>query len=157
MDGSSFLKLVRNTNPVRKDDKEASSVLIVDDSHLNVIAMNNVVNLFDIYPDLASDGLEAIELVKQRLKSNQPMYKMMLIDYCMPHMDAPNTVLLIKKILKESNVQEQPHICCVTSYNQKEFKIRSKEVGMDDFLLKPLEKLEIEVQLRKAGILARSN
>lgn len=35
----------------------------------------------------------------------------------------------------------------MTSYHQKEFKVRAKEVGMDDFLLKPLEIPEMEYQL----------
>lgn len=130
-------------------------MLVVDDNHLNIIALSCVINQFGIHPDLVGDGIEAIELVKHRLESKQPMYKLILIDYCMPLLDAPSTILRIKELMQIHNIETQPRISCVTAYNQKEFKARAREVGMDDFLLKPLEASEMEAQLRKSGILKK--
>lgn len=89
-----------------EEDEDFSQVLIADDNHLNIVALNSVLNHFKIWPDLVSDGLEAVEFVQHRLESKQPMYKLILIDYCMPHLDAPGAVLRIKELLAKHKSKE---------------------------------------------------
>ena len=72
------------------------------------------------------------------------MFKLIMIDYCMPNMDAPDSVLAILELLKKHGIKKRPQICCISAYQQKEFRAKAKEVGMDDFLQKPLEMHDME-------------
>ena len=60
----------------------------------------------------------------------------------------------IRKFLKEFAPElKQPFVCCLTSYNNNNFKIEAYEVGMDAFLTKPIFKSGIKRLLVKSGLI----
>ena len=86
-----------------------ADILITDDSALNLLAIRS--QLSSIAPssscDQALDGNEAIELFKERLKvcleSNWLIkpYRIILMDYNMPHCDGPTAIRKIREICEE--------------------------------------------------------
>ena len=96
---------------------------MVDDSPFNIVALRSLLSLFDLESDCASDGNQAIQLVKNRLSSETPMYKLILLDYSMPECDGPTATVEIRRLLGGDHTAPiQPFICCVTAYTGESFK-----------------------------------
>ena len=53
---------------------------------------------FELVSETANNGQQALDLVKQRLRNNKKMYKLIIMDYSMPVMDGPTAC---KEILEE--------------------------------------------------------
>ena len=102
---------------------ENPTVLVVDDSPFNIVALRSLLSLFSLESDCASDGNEAIQLVKNRMSSETPMYKLILLDYSMPECDGPTATVEIRRLLGGVGTAPiQPFICCVTAYTGESFK-----------------------------------
>ena len=77
-----------------------SLVLIVDDNPFNIVAMQSLLEQFNVQSDYCNDGSEAIKLVQDRGKDlNSPMYKLILMDYSMPECDGPTATATIRNYL----------------------------------------------------------
>ena len=77
-----------------------SMVLIVDDNPFNIVAMQSLLEQFNVQSDYCNDGSEAIKLVQDRChNSNLPMYKLILMDYSMPECDGPTATAKIRNYL----------------------------------------------------------
>ena len=121
----------------------------MDDSNFNLEAMRHTLASLGVKTDLASNGMQAYQMFKLRfdkacISGEFEPYKMVLLDYSMPHMDGPSTCIKIRELYdkyrQEFNVMLiEPYICCVTSYQEKNFKIRAKQAGMNQFLSKPIQ------------------
>ena len=74
-------------------------MLIVDDSPMNLLALGSIVSEFALHCDEAADGNEAIDRARRRLLSNQPFYKLILMDYSMPDCDGPTAAAAILRLL----------------------------------------------------------
>jgi len=83
-----------------------SSILIVDDDSFNIVAIQSLLQQFNLKSDYCNDGKEAIEMVKKRLKSDDPMYKLILMDYSMPDCDGPQATYAIREYLNEGSALE---------------------------------------------------
>ena len=66
------------------------------------------------------------------------MYKLILLDYCMPVMKGPETALAIRQIIGENNL-DQPFISCCSAYDQKTYVDRAFKSGMQSFITKPIK------------------
>ena len=77
------------------------TILVVDDSPFNIVALRSLLSLFSLESDCASDGNQAIQLVNNRLSSETPMYKLILLDYSMPECDGPTATVEIRRLLGE--------------------------------------------------------
>ena len=74
------------------------------------------------------------------------MYKIIILDYSMPHMDGPQVALEIRQRLNDTNI-ETPYICCCTAYEVSTFKEKAASFGMDHFLTKPFSYNELSILL----------
>ena len=83
-----------------------SSILIVDDDSFNIVAIQSLLQQFNLKSDYCNDGKEAIEMVKKRSKSDDPMYKLILMDYSMPDCDGPQATYAIREYLNEGSALE---------------------------------------------------
>ena len=135
-------------------DRQMSAVLIADDEPFNQMALTGLLQQFNLTAEVAIDGVEAIKLVKERLRKGQPMYKLILMDYSMPRMDGPRCVKQIRELLTQLPASEKrPRICCVTAYNETTFKSTAIGVGMDEFVTKPIFKNQMYEQLLKSDLI----
>lgn len=135
-------------NPVRVVISEGSSKSTLDLSRLNILLVeDNSVNMelaleylkkLDIEADTAANGQEAIEMVEQS------RYDLIFMDCQMPVLDGYDATKAIRcrKI-------PQPHIIAMTANAMEGDREKCLNVGMDDYLSKPVSKRKIVKVLEK--------
>ena len=91
-------------------------------------------------------------MVKNRVESGKPMYRLILMDYSMPFCDGPTATRKIRKYLTKTNYY-YPFICCLTAYTEQSFIDEARAAGFDDFACKPVSKEILTKILRKANLI----
>ena len=78
------------------------------------------------------------------------------MDFSMPVCDGPTGSKLIRKVLGLAGIdpEDQPIICCVSAYSQKQYQEVAKASGMDEFLIKPVFKIHLHKMLIKAKLIS---
>ena len=117
---------------------DKNTLLIVDDQKINHQALEMSLTQQGYHLAFASSGVEALEIVAQ-----QPP-DLILLDIMMPGMDGFEVCQRLK-----SNSQWQPiPIILVTALSSKADLARGLDVGADDFLSKPFNRLELRARIR---------
>lgn len=118
------------------------TLLIVDDEPLFRQGMSQLVDFSSLSIDkvyLASDGIHGLQLVKEHHPD------MVLADINMPGMDG----LLLAKHIKEFDSKIK--IAMITGYDYFDYALAALKAKVDDFILKPVSKKDIEQLLLKMG------
>ena len=68
------------------DDSEIR-VLLAEDNFYSAMALQTFFNQQQINVDIASDGIDAAKMVKQRLERYGRTYQLIILDLNMPHCD----------------------------------------------------------------------
>jgi PAS domain S-box-containing protein len=110
--------------------------LVVDDNDINLEIAENVLLAYGGTVTCASSGAEAVELVK----GND--YDIVFMDHMMPEMDGVDTTLAIRALPGEK--YSKLPIVALTANVVGDVRDMFLQSGMNDFLSKPLELLEIE-------------
>jgi signal transduction histidine kinase len=121
-----FNKTMANEHPLK--------ILLAEDNRVNQFVAKNTIQKIGYKIDIASNGIEALEMLK-----NYP-YDVVLMDCMMPEMGGLEATALIKK---SPDLYGTPKVIALTASALKEDKEKCAEVGMDDFLSKPLDMNEI--------------
>jgi len=127
-----------SANPINDSPLAHSSVLIVDDNEQNLELLNAYLDDLEGEVRSASDGIEAIELV------NQAPPDIILLDIMMPRMSG---FQVCEKLKKDPATHDIP-IIMVTALNEVGDVERAIDSGADDFLTKPVNKLELLTRVR---------
>ena len=124
--------------PSSKIDYSKLKILIVEDVEINrVYEAEMLNNFFGIVCDTASNGAIALAMVKNN------RYDAIFMDMRMPVMNGQEATRKIREFDKEIP------IICMSANVYKEDKLEAQEAGMDAFIEKPLEKIDIENELLK--------
>lgn len=127
-------------DPATLDDSElkTASVLVVDDNEQNLELVQAY--LEDIGCDIqaASDGVEAMK----KIESNPP--DLILLDVMMPRMSG---FQVCAKIKQDPRLREIP-VVMVTALNEVSDVERAVECGADDFLTKPVQRIELVTRVK---------
>lgn len=119
-------------------DSDAPKVLVVDDhaaSRLTAVALLGM----EGYEVIEADGgSTAIELVTQK----QP--DLILLDVMMPGMDG----FEVCQLLKQDEHTRLIPVIFITALNDRRSRIRGIEVGADDFLTKPFDRVELAARVK---------
>jgi len=97
-------------------------------------------------PDVASNGLEALEAVHRQ------RYDVVLMDVQMPEMDGLEAA---RRITSEFDSRERPRLVALTANVLKGDQQACQAAGMDDYLAKPLDLVHLRDALLRCG--AQSN
>ncbi|WP_193197286.1 two-component system response regulator [Nostoc sp. MG11] len=119
-------------------DSEPPKVLVVDDhaaSRMTAVAL------------LAMEGYEVIEadsgfVVVELVTQKQP--DLILLDVMMPGMDG----FEVCQLLKQDEQTRLIPVIFVTALNDRRSRIRGIEVGADDFLTKPFDRVELAARVK---------
>jgi signal transduction histidine kinase len=113
-------------------------ILVVDDDQRNVRLMESILKAHDYVVLKAYNGEEALRLVE----TERP--DLILLDVMMPKMSGFE---LCQRLKVRYETRLLP-IIMVTALNSLEDKVRALEIGADDFLSKPINKVELLAKVR---------
>ncbi len=116
----------------------SSCVLVVDDNAQNVELMQAYLETLNCTVHTAGDGIEALALVP-RVKPD-----LILLDIMMPRMSGFEVCRRLKADPKTRDIP----ILMVTALNELGDIERGVESGTDDFLTKPINKLELLTRVK---------
>lgn len=107
-----------------------ASVLVVDDSIVNLNVAMGLLKAYDICPDTAEGGYEALKLVDKK------KYDLIFMDHMMPDIDGIETM---KRIRDKGAWCEKVPIVALTANVTDEARNLFRMEQMQDFLAKPIE------------------
>ena len=115
---------------------KAGRILIVDDEEVNREIFQSFLEPFGYEVEVAMDGYDA--LAKLDLG-----FDLVILDLMMPGMDGFEVA---RNIRKDPEAQDLP-IIMATSLSSKENLIRALESGVNDFISKPIDTVELQVRV----------
>lgn len=133
-------------------DPTGSVILVVDDNEQNVELLQAYLESMPVTVHAAYDGVEALSLIE----SGQVKPDLVLLDVMMPKMSG----FEVCRKLKAGEATSHVPVMMVTALNELGDIERGVEAGTDEFLSKPVNKLELltrvksllrSAKLRQAG------
>lgn len=127
-DGSKFVFSVKIVD--KKHSREyagKNKILVVDDDQINLMSFKIILRNLKYDSDVAFDGLEAVNILKEK------DYDIVLMDMHMPKMNGVETI----KAIREMDIR-QPKIVVFTGYKLSEIEGLDK-VQYDGFIEKPID------------------
>ena len=120
-----------------------AKVLLVEDNPINQMVAQKMLEKFGLKAALADNGVEALKLLKEQ------SFDLVLMDCQMPEMDGFDATREIRKLdIKTLNEQRLP-VVAMTANVMSGDRERCLEVGMDDYIGKPVQRDYLEAVLRK--------
>jgi CheY-like chemotaxis protein len=120
-------------------DISGLKILIAEDNQINVLLMRKLLAKWDIAPDFALNGLEAMEA----FKANH--YDLILMDIHMPFLDGYEVTRLIRTDADEK--KSRVPIIALTASIAADVRQKINDAAMDDFILKPFNPEELRLKL----------
>lgn len=120
-------------------DYTNSRVLVVDDNKLNLKVAEKLLSKYHIQVTLIQSGFECIDQINEGEK-----YDLILLDDMMPKMNGKDTL----KKLKEVEQFKIP-VVALTANALSGMREEYLDQGFDEYLAKPIEKIELEKILEK--------
>ena len=119
-------------------------VLLVEDHPINIQQMTILLKRLGIIPDIARNGLEAVEAVKKKV------YDVLLMDCQMPVMDGMEATREIRKLYSKGLLVKNPYIIAITAFALKGDREKCLEAGMNNYISKPVYKKDVIDTLKAA-------
>jgi len=123
---------------MRPDEAIPARILIVDDQPLTRELMMLVVHSQGHKTLVATNGAEALAIAEKR-----PL-DLVILDVIMPGMDGFEVARGIRACKRSRNVP----IIIVSALDDKESRIKGLAAGADDFLTRPVDRLELKVRVQ---------
>lgn len=109
---------------------KGKTVIVVDDDHRNVYALNNALNKEDMNILTAENGLQCLDILHETEHVD-----IILMDIMMPVMDGYKAIKTIRNLEKHKDVP----IIALTAKAMKGDREKCLEVGASDYISKPLK------------------
>ena len=114
-------------------------VLLVEDNNINQVVAGEMLKALGISYDIAEEGQQAVTKV-----INSPHYDLILMDIQMPVMDGYEATLALRQREFSDLI-----ICGLSANAMKQDYAKAREVGMNDYLTKPLKQISLERMISK--------
>ncbi|EMR03508.1 PAS domain-containing hybrid sensor histidine kinase/response regulator [Cesiribacter andamanensis] len=108
---------------------QQASLLLVEDNPLNMLVLVQFFEAWGVTPDVADNGLQALE------KLQKQHYDLVLMDLHMPELDGMQTV---KRIRKDLALADLP-VIALTANARPGIRQQVIDAGMTDYISKPFE------------------
>ena len=122
-------------------DPADSTLLIVDDNEQNVELLQAYLEPMGCRIDTAADGLQALSRLDD---TDLPVPDLILLDVMMPRMSG----FEVCRKVKENPTTRAIPVMMVTALNELSDVERGVESGTDDFVSKPVNKLELVTRVK---------
>jgi len=137
-------KVIKKENKKISDEKFDFHILLVEDNKANQMFLGVVLKKLGITFDIANDGVEAFEMYKQNFNK----YDLILMDENMPNMTGSEATKKIREFEKENNLKPI-FIVAVTANALSGDKEKFLEIGMDEYLSKPIDINKLKIILKE--------
>lgn len=117
------------------------SVLVVDDEPMNLLVAEGILKNYQMSVTTADSGTKAIALCEER------EFDLIFLDHMMPEMDGVETLKKLQKIYDDAG--RIPSVIAFTANAVSGAREMFLKEGFDEFISKPIERLELERILRK--------
>ena len=121
----------KETKLALADELKGLRVLVVDDNATSRQIFDEMLGSFNFDVSLAFTGGKALDAIT----AAQKPFDMIIMDWKMPGMNGIETSRQIRNHLQLS---QEPKIIMCTSYGREEVMRQAEEVGLDGFLMKPV-------------------
>jgi len=115
------------------------SILVAEDNPSNQKVIVEMLKSMGYRPDAVADGREVLQALEIR------PYDLILMDIKMPEMDGLTAARVIRKLQPHKG----PRIIAITAFAMEGDRERCLEVGMDDYISKPVKVSELAKMLSK--------
>jgi CheY-like chemotaxis protein len=123
--------------PLEQEHKKSFRVLLVEDFGPNTLVASSYLKLFGYNFDIAQNGREALDMVRQK------SYSLILMDIQMPEMDGFEATAAIRAMEKAQKIRHTPIVgmtaCAMTGDREK-----CLQKGMDNYISKPFDASELK-------------
>ncbi|MEY4737112.1 MAG: hypothetical protein RL302_1431 [Pseudomonadota bacterium] len=111
----------------------AQQVLIVDDTEINLILFGALVKkLDDCEPHSFADARAGLAWAQNNIPD------LVIVDYMMPELDGLEFI----RLMREMPGRDAVPVLMITANDQKQIRYRALDIGANDFLTKPVDKVE---------------
>ena len=148
-DFGQVLGQLHDGHPTRQSIKRPELILVVDDHEVNQLVAQFYLEQLGFSSHIAGNGEEAIEALAR------VDYALVFMDFQMPEFDGLATTRQIRKL--ELDQERHTPIIAMTAHAMKGDRDRCLDAGMDDYLSKPLDPLELGKVVEKWLPLTTSN
>jgi signal transduction histidine kinase/CheY-like chemotaxis protein len=120
-----------------------SKILLVEDNPINQMVAQKMLEKVGLKAKLANNGVEALQCLREG------SFDLVLMDCQMPEMDGFDATREIRKLeIKAFNQRPLP-VIAMTANVMSGDRERCLEVGMDDYIGKPVQREQLEIILQK--------
>jgi light-regulated signal transduction histidine kinase (bacteriophytochrome)/CheY-like chemotaxis protein len=127
----------------KQDLSNSLRILLVEDTAYNQIIALKFLEKLGYQADLAVNGLEVLKALEYKF------YDLILMDIQMPEMDGLETTRRIRLKEKETMAINKVKIVAMTANTMSEDRENCIQIGMDDFIGKPIRINELDALLQK--------
>jgi two-component system sensor histidine kinase/response regulator len=107
--------------------------LVIDDNTQACEILADALRAFALRVDSVSSGEDAVREIAAA--DSQDPYRLVLMDWHMPGMDGLEASRVIKR---DDRLQHVPKIVMVTAFGREDIRTKAEKIGIDGFLLKPV-------------------
>jgi len=125
---------------------KTTRILLVEDNLTNQLVANGILETFNLEADVANNGEEALHSLKEALKTQ--VYSLVLMDCQMPTLDGYDATQAIRRGEAGEENRSIPIIAMTANAMQGD-KEKCINVGMDDYLSKPINPQELQALLKQ--------
>ena len=123
----------------REEDFLASlNLLVVDDNLTNRVILKKVCSAWKLRCDCASNGREALEMLRQQAGIGDP-YHVAVLDWLMPGMDG----LTVAKTIKKDPLLAGTRLIMLTAFAHKLSEEELRLAGIEQYLFKPVRQSQL--------------
>lgn len=117
---------------------DVTTILIAEDSSVNMMVLSNMLGDPRFNLVMTEDGADAVKAFTRMVEEGAPP-DIILLDIEMPEMDGREAATLIRQAESQAGIAPRP-IIAVTALGNEENRQASLAAGMDDHLVKPVQK-----------------
>lgn len=128
--------------------KYKANVLVAEDMPTNQKLVKTLLSKHGIVVDIAENGKIAYEKYMYDISNNNSNYDLIFLDIHMPIMDGIEAIKKIREFEYDNNMNPI-NIVALTADAIKTHQQQYLDVGFNDFLAKPIERLKFEETLKK--------
>ncbi|WP_461833802.1 ATP-binding protein [Desulfothermus sp.] len=123
----------------KKIDLSDKRILVVEDNEVNLEYLVDLLKMFNVRVITANNGKDAIEILKEQ------KVDLVFMDCQMPEMDGFKATKIIRKFEKQGKLPSRyTPIVALTAYALKGDREKCILAGMDDYVSKPFNALDIQ-------------